>query len=90
MFVLSIISFGSGIGSVLIWRQDFARTRQFALSPCFSQKMEEKSHKFAEKGNEIYAKAVDTISSSIRKGRRSTPRLFQAVARHSGQRAPSP
>ena len=44
------------IDSVLIWRQDFARTRQPTLSPCFSQaRMEEKSREFAEKGNEIYA-----------------------------------
>jgi hypothetical protein len=44
------------LGSVLIWRQDFARTRQLTLSPCFSQaRMEEKSREFAEKGNEICA-----------------------------------
>ncbi len=44
------------IDSVLIWRQDFARTRQLTLSPCFSQAgMEEKSREFAEKENEIYA-----------------------------------
>jgi hypothetical protein len=44
------------IDCVLIWRQDFARTRQLTLSPCFSSaRMEEKSREFAEKGNEIYA-----------------------------------
>ena len=45
-------------GNTLIWRQDCARTRQLALSPFFSRaRMEEKSREFAEKGNEIYAKA---------------------------------
>ena len=37
-------------GSVLIWRQDFARTRQLTFSPCFSQaRMEEKSREFARR-----------------------------------------
>jgi hypothetical protein len=38
------------IDSVLIWRQDFARTRQLTFSPCFSQaRMEEKSREFARR-----------------------------------------